>query len=72
MWLSLQELITSSTTLGALFGGLIAGVLSDFIGRKPVLGVADVIFIGGAVGQAVCHTVSAMVNTQAPKYENDV
>jgi len=56
-----QELITSATTLGALIGGLIAGVLSDWTGRKIVLAIADVIFIAGAVGQAVSHTVWSMV-----------
>ncbi|KAM5540670.1 hypothetical protein V8D89_005701 [Ganoderma adspersum] len=56
-----KELITSSTTLGAIFGGLFAGMLTDFLGRKPVLGIADVIFIGGAIGQAVCHTVWSMI-----------
>ncbi|KAH9947864.1 general substrate transporter [Amylocystis lapponica] len=56
-----KELITSSTTLGALLGGLVAGVLSDYLGRRPVLALADVIFIGGAIGQAVCHTVWSMI-----------
>ncbi|KAA1475306.1 general substrate transporter [Dentipellis sp. KUC8613] len=59
-----KELITSSTTLGALLGGLGAGVLSDVIGRRPVLGIADILFIGGAVGQAVCHTVWALIGTR--------
>ena len=36
-------------------------MLSDFLGRRPVLGIADVIFIGGAIGQAVCHTVWSMI-----------
>lgn len=36
-------------------------MLSDFLGRRPVLGIADIIFIGGAIGQAVCHTVWSMV-----------
>ncbi|KAG6908372.1 hypothetical protein DXG01_004870 [Tephrocybe rancida] len=56
-----KEFITSSTTLGALLGGLVAGVLSDWTGRRIVLGIADVIFIGGAIGQAVCHTVWSMI-----------
>lgn len=38
-----------------------AGALSDYIGRKPVIAVANVVFIAGAIGQAVCHTVPAMI-----------
>ncbi|OJT10674.1 Myo-inositol transporter 1, partial [Trametes pubescens] len=56
-----KELITSSTTLGALLGALAAGMLSDFIGRRPVMGIADIIFIGGAIGQAVSHSVWSMI-----------
>ncbi|KAI0342397.1 general substrate transporter [Trametopsis cervina] len=56
-----KEFITSATTLGALIGGLVAGMLSDFVGRKPVLGIADIVFIGGAIGQAVCHSVWSMI-----------
>ena len=37
-------------------------MLSDYIGRKPVLAVADIIFIAGAIGQAVSHAVWPMVN----------
>ncbi|KDN49529.1 hypothetical protein RSAG8_02231, partial [Rhizoctonia solani AG-8 WAC10335] len=56
-----KELITSATTLGALIGSLAAGMISDFVGRKPVLAAANVVFIGGAIAQAVCHTVAAMI-----------
>ncbi|KIJ64915.1 hypothetical protein HYDPIDRAFT_181661 [Hydnomerulius pinastri MD-312] len=56
-----KEFITSATTLGALLGGLAAGAMSDWTGRRPVLGIADILFIGGALGQAVCHTVWSMI-----------
>lgn len=35
--------------------------MSDWTGRRPVLGIADIVFVGGALGQAVCHTVWSMV-----------
>lgn len=56
-----KEFITSATTLGALLGGLTAGAISDWTGRRPVLGIADLIFMGGAMGQAVSHTVWSMI-----------
>lgn len=47
-----QEVITSATTLGALIGGLAAGVISDY-GRKPAIILANIVFISGALLQAV-------------------
>jgi len=58
----MQEFITSSTTLGALLGSLVAGIMSDWTGRKPVLGIADILFIGGAIAQAVCNGIWSMVH----------
>lgn len=46
-------MITSATTLGALLGGLAAGAMSDYTGRKLVIALANVVFIAGALAQAV-------------------
>ncbi|WVW83564.1 hypothetical protein I302_105585 [Kwoniella bestiolae CBS 10118] len=55
------EAITSSTTLGALLGGLLAGGLSDYTGRRMVIVLANVVFISGSLIQAACHTVDYMI-----------
>lgn len=36
-----QEIITAATTIGAIFGALILGTLSDKIGRKLSMVIAD-------------------------------
>lgn len=43
------------TTLGAIIGGLLAGALSDLIGRKPVTLLSSVIFVIGAVLMTFAH-----------------
>ena len=48
-----KEIITSATTAGALVGGLASGTLSDFLGRKPIIGLANIVFIGGYVHSRV-------------------
>lgn len=37
-----QEIITASTTIGAIFGGAILGAYADKLGRKWALFIADV------------------------------
>ena len=56
-----KELITSATTFAALISSLIAGTLADIIGRKWVIGIADVVFVFGAVIQAVAHRLWIMI-----------
>ncbi|GHJ86391.1 hypothetical protein NliqN6_2793 [Naganishia liquefaciens] len=56
-----KEIITSATTVGALVGGLASGTLSDFWGRKPIIGLANVVFIAGALLQTFAQTVTLMV-----------
>ena len=48
-----KEEITAATTLGALLGGLGSGTLSDWTGRKVIIGVASALFVVGALQQAV-------------------
>jgi len=43
-----KELIVSLAQLGAFVGALVAGPLSDRIGRKPVVIIADILFTTGA------------------------
>ncbi|KAF9208078.1 myo-inositol transporter [Haplosporangium sp. Z 27] len=50
-----QEFVVGGTTLGAIIGGLLAGALSDLIGRKPVTLLSSVIFIIGAALMTFAH-----------------
>lgn len=56
-----KEFITAATSLGALLAGIVSGALADQIGRKWVVAIADLIFIVGAVIQAVSGTLWLMV-----------
>ena len=56
-----KSLITSSTSLFALFASPATGFLADRLGRKPVLLLASCLFIIGALAQAVSTTVWAMI-----------
>lgn len=56
-----QSFITSCTSLGALIASPVAGLLADRIGRKPIILLADALFITGALCQAVITSVPGMV-----------
>ncbi|KFY68285.1 hypothetical protein V496_01205 [Pseudogymnoascus sp. VKM F-4515 (FW-2607)] len=56
-----KSLIAASTSLFALLVSPISGLLADSLGRKRVILIADLLFILGALIQAVATSVWAMV-----------
>lgn len=56
-----KSLITSCTSLFALIASPITGILADRLGRKNVILVADILFVFGAVGQALTNSVWGMI-----------
>ncbi|ODV91341.1 hypothetical protein CANCADRAFT_26166 [Tortispora caseinolytica NRRL Y-17796] len=56
-----KELITASTALGALIGGIIAGFTTDMLGRKRIIMFANILFVVGAAVQTGAHTVWTMI-----------
>ncbi|GAP87848.1 putative myo-inositol transporter 1 [Rosellinia necatrix] len=56
-----KSIITSSTSLFALVASPLSSVLADRLGRKPVILVADVLFVLGALIQASSASVALMV-----------
>ncbi len=56
-----KSLITSCTSLFALVASPVAGVLADKLGRKRVILVADVLFIIGALWQALTANITGMI-----------
>lgn len=56
-----QQIITSWVTLGALFAALVAGTAADRFGRRPILLAAGLLFIAGAVIQAITPGVEILV-----------
>ncbi|KAI0667489.1 hypothetical protein C8Q78DRAFT_1053356 [Trametes maxima] len=43
---------------------LVAGMLSDVLGKLPASVVADIVFIGGVIGQTICHIVWSTVHPE--------
>ncbi|KAI2642281.1 putative MFS myo-inositol transporter [Xylaria nigripes] len=56
-----KSIITSSTSLLALVASPLSSIIADRIGRKPVILVADILFVIGALAQAFSANVSQMV-----------
>lgn len=56
-----KSLITSSTSFFALLASPLTGILADVLGRKPVILIADALFVLGALLQAFTSTVPGMI-----------
>jgi SP family myo-inositol transporter-like MFS transporter 13 len=56
-----RELIVSLALLGAFFGALIAGPLSDKFGRRPILILADLLFALGAAIMAFAENIPTVM-----------
>ena len=56
-----RELVVSVALLGALFGSLLAGPLSDKFGRKPAIILSDVLFTAGSILMAVAQSIGALM-----------
>ncbi|PWN17919.1 hypothetical protein BCV69DRAFT_253510 [Microstroma glucosiphilum] len=56
-----QELVVSATTVGAIFGSLIAGRASDYLGRKRIILIAACLFLLGSLEQTASNDVPQLV-----------
>jgi MFS transporter, SP family, solute carrier family 2 (myo-inositol transporter), member 13 len=54
-------LIISLASIGAAIGALFAGTISDKIGRKMIIVIADVLFTIGALIQALAPTIAVLM-----------
>lgn len=56
-----EGLVTASLVVGAAFGSLASGYISDRFGRRLTLRVLSVLFIAGALGTATAPSVPFMI-----------
>ncbi|HVT90710.1 MAG TPA: sugar porter family MFS transporter [Tepidisphaeraceae bacterium] len=51
----------SCALLGCLVGALFSGTISDRFGRKPILIISAIIFLGSSIGNTLCQSFTAFV-----------
>lgn len=58
---TLQQIITSSTILGALFGCMITQPVSDRLGYRPTIILVGLLFILGSLACALSPSISVLI-----------
>ncbi len=61
---TIEEIVISSTALGALFGAAAGGVLADRFGRRRIIIATALLFASGAVGSAFASAVGTLIAAQ--------
>lgn len=56
-----EELIIAMVSLGAIFGAISGGPLSDYFGRKKVVLSSSLLFIVSAIGLSLSNTVAELI-----------
>jgi major inositol transporter-like SP family MFS transporter len=56
-----EGLVTASLIVGAAFGSLASGYISDRFGRRVTLRMLSLLFIAGALGTAIAPSISFMI-----------
>ncbi|KAI9494798.1 general substrate transporter [Zychaea mexicana] len=56
-----KEIVVGGTTVGAIGGGLLAGITADRAGRRPLVLLASIVFIIGSLVLAAAQSYSALV-----------
>lgn len=56
-----EELVISMVSLGAIFGALLGGPLSDYVGRKKIVLSSSLVFIISAIGLSLAGSVNELI-----------
>jgi SP family galactose:H+ symporter-like MFS transporter len=58
---AMEEVVVSAVLVGAVFGAVIGGTLTDRFGRRGLIMLAGIIFTASAIGTAAAQTVAWLI-----------